>query len=72
MHQEIGLGQVRQIISQERILLKIEIFGHILSFSPCSVQACVCLWRKNRYLPHKTMTEIGCGYASMSNQQQYA
>lgn len=72
MHQEIGLGQVRQIISQEYILLKIEIFWgtyyhflHVL-FKPLSV------WRKNGYLPRKTMTEIGCGYASMSNQPQYA
>jgi len=72
MHQEIGLGQVRKIISQEHILLKMEIFGHTVSFSSCPFQACVCLWRKNVYLPYKTMTEIGCGYASMSSQQQYA
>ena len=72
MHQEIGLGQVKQIISQEHILLKIKIFGHTVSFSSCLFQACICLWRKNGYFPHKTMTELGCGYASMSNQQHYA
>ena len=72
MHREISLGQVRQIISQEHILLKTEILGAhtIIFFMSCS--SLFVSVEENGYLPHKTMTEIGCGYASMSNQQQYA
>lgn len=68
MHQEMRLGQV----SQENILLKIEIFwAHSIVFF-VSLSSLYLSIQENRYLPHKTMTEIVCGYASMSNQQQYA